>query len=63
MDIPELSMAMSANALQTQVSAAILDKTLDLSQDLGMSMVSLIDQSAAELSVNPDVGANLDISI
>ena len=63
MDIPELSMAMSASALQTQVSTAVLDKTLDLTEDLGMSMVGLIDQAVMETSVNPNVGANLDISI
>lgn len=62
MDIPALSMAMSQNKLLNDVGVAMLSKSLDTMQDNGDALVATI-QSAAELSVNPDIGSNLDIRI
>ncbi len=63
MDIAGLSMALSTVDLQAKVGTAILDKTLDLGETLGEGMVEMIDAAAMERSVNPDVGANVDIRI
>jgi len=62
MDIPALSMAMSQNKLLNDVGVAMLSKSLDTMQENGDALVATI-QSAAELSVNPDIGSNLDIRI
>ena len=63
MDIAALSTALAAVDLQAQVGTAMLDKTLDLGETIGEGMVEMIDAAAMELSVNPSVGANMDIRI
>lgn len=62
MDIPALSMALSQNKLLNDVGVAMLSKSLDTMQENGDALVATI-QSAQELSVNPDIGANLDLRI
>ncbi len=63
MDIAALSTAMATVDLQAQVGTAMLDKALDLGETLGEGMVEMIDAAAMELSVNPSVGANVDVRI
>ncbi len=62
MDIPALSMAMSQNQILTDVGVAMLSKNLDTMQDSGDALAAAIG-SAAELSVNPDIGSNIDIRV
>ena len=63
MDIARLSTALSTNAIQTQVSVAVVDKAMDTNEVLAQGLVEMIDAAAMELSVNPNVGANFDIRI
>lgn len=63
MDIAGLSMAMSTNQVQTQVSTAVLSKSMDTLETLGQGMVEMIDAAAMEQSVNPGVGGNFDMRI
>ncbi len=63
MDIAGLSMAMSTNQVQTQVSTAVLSKSMDTLETLGQGMVQMIDAAAMEQSVNPAVGGNFDLRI
>lgn len=63
MDIAGLSTALAAMDIQTKVGTAMLDKALDLGEVLSEGMVEMIDASAMELSVNPNVGANVDVRI
>lgn len=63
MDIAGLSMAMSTNQVQTQVSTAVLSKSMDTLETLGQGMVQMIDAAAMEQSVNPHVGGNFDMRI
>jgi len=63
MDIAGLSMAMSTNQVQTQVSTAVLSKSMDTLETLGQGMVQMIDAAAMEQSVNPAVGGNFDMRI
>ena len=63
MDIPALSMAMAQYNINSQVGVAILDKSLDMSAALGDALTSMIDRSAMERSVAPQLGANIDLSI
>ena len=62
MNIPELSTALSNVNTLNQVSIAVLDKTLESSQEAGASLISMMDRSM-ELSVNPAVGSNFDTYI
>lgn len=63
MDIAGLSMAISTNQVQTQVSTAVLGKSMDTLETLGQGMVQMIDAAAMEQSVNPAVGGNFDMRI
>lgn len=62
MDIPALSMALAQNRTLNDIGVAMLSKSLDTMKEEGAALISTID-SAAELSVNPNVGSNLDIRI
>ena len=63
MDIAALSMVMAQNKIMESVGVAMLDKTLDLQEDVGAEVVSMIDAAALERSVNPAVGGAIDISV
>lgn len=58
MDIPALSMAMSAADLSSQVSTAMLAKTLDTVEEMGDGMKKIM-----ESSVMPNLGQNIDLSV
>ena len=62
MDIPALSTALANVQLQNQVSIAVLDKALQTSEVSGDSLIGMMDRSM-ELSVNPSLGANIDILV
>lgn len=51
-DMPSLSTSVSSD-----ISVAMLSKQLEMTQTLGMDMVK-----AMELSVNPNIGSNIDVS-
>lgn len=63
MDIAGLSMQMAVNKTQSQVGTQVLAKTLDLSEQMGAGVVSMIDAAAMERSVNPAVGGNFDVRL
>lgn len=63
MDIAGVSMAMSANRIQSQIGTAVLSKAMDTNEALGQGLVQMIDSAAMERSVNPNVGANFDMRV
>lgn len=63
MDIAGVSMALANVSTQSKVGTAVLSKALDTNDELGAGLVQMIDSAAMERSVNPDVGANFDMSI
>lgn len=63
MDIAALSTALSTSSIQSQVSVAVLGKTMDTNEALGAGLVQMIDSAAMERSVNPHIGSNLDLRI
>ena len=63
MDIPGLSMRMAQSNLLTDVGTAMLAKTMEQPDSVSAAMTEMLDASAMELSVNPGVGANIDISV
>lgn len=62
MDIAALSMSMAQTNLMDSVGIAMLDKTLEMSGEMAADFTAALDHSM-ELSVNPHIGANIDISI
>lgn len=63
MDIPSLSMSMAQTNLLTDVGTAMLAKSMEQADIITASMTKMLDASAMELSVNPDIGGNIDISV
>ncbi len=63
MDIPELSMALSMSRVQQDWGTAMLANSLDMLSNVGEGITEMMDTSAMELSVNPNVGANIDIRL
>ncbi len=61
MDIASLSMNLSTIEVQSQVSVAMLDKTMDMGETLGQGLVQMIDAAAMERSVHPEIGGNVDV--
>lgn len=62
MDIASVSTALSNISLMSKVETAVLSKAMETNAELGEGIVQMID-SAMELSVNPNVGASIDIRI
>ena len=60
MNITGLSMAISQINTKTDVGTAVLSKAMDANESIGEGIVKMIDKSAMERSVNPDVGSNID---
>lgn len=63
MDIPGLSMALANVSLQNDVGVAVLNKAMDLGQEMGDGIVDMIDSSAMERSVIPYLGGNIDLRV
>lgn len=62
MNIPELSTALANVNLQNNVGIAVLSKAMDSSEQTGESLIQMMDRSM-ELSVNPHIGSNFDMSV
>ncbi len=62
MDIPALSMGLAQTKALNEIGTAMLAKSLDNLESTGAQMVDMM-KSSMELSVNPAVGANIDISL
>lgn len=68
MDIAALSVALSQNQLATDVGASLLNVVKDSMGQQGDALQQLMNStgvstSALELSVNPNVGGNIDIKL
>ena len=63
MDIAGLSMNLAQTQLLNSVGTAVLSQSLEQAKDLSANMVEMLDAAAMERSVNPDIGANIDIMV
>ena len=63
MDITALSTALSSVNTMNDFSVAMLSKTLDTTRDIEEGLISMIDATAMEQSVNPNIGGSIDISV
>lgn len=61
MDIAALSMAMSQMNVGTQVGVAVTKLAMDTSEQGGQFMADML--KGMELSVNPNVGSQVDIKL
>lgn len=57
-DIASLSMVMAQERIQQDIGTAVLAKSLDVFEGAGEDMTKMM-----ELSVNPAVGSNVDVSV
>ncbi len=62
MDIPALSMSLAQVQTMSDVSVAMLSKSLDSMESVGGEMVDMM-KSSMELSVNPAIGGNIDLFV
>ena len=58
MDIAALSMAMAQTNVATQASTQVLKLSMDQAETTGAQLTKMM-----ELSVNPELGANIDVSV
>lgn len=56
MNITELPGILTAQDISTQISVAVLSKSLDTVEDMGDSMIKMMEQS-----VYPNLGQNIDV--
>ena len=63
MDIASLSMNLSTIDTQSKVSVAMLDKAMDMGEDLSQGLVEMIDAAAMERSIQPELGGNIDVLV
>lgn len=56
MNITALSVSLTSADVNTQISAAVLGKSLDTVEDMGDGMIKMMEQS-----VYPNLGQNIDI--
>ena len=63
MDIAGLSTTLSQINLATNVGVAVLSDQLDMNEQLGQSMIAMMDRSMMEQSVTPHIGAGFDMSV
>ncbi len=62
MDIAELSMVLSQNRIMNNVGVAMLSQSLDMVSETTDTLTDMMDNSM-ELSVNPNIGSNIDIRL
>lgn len=58
MDISALPGLLAAQDINSQIGTAILSKSLDTVEDLGDSMIKMMEQS-----VYPNLGQNIDVLV
>ena len=58
MDVAMTSMALSQSQLMTNVNIAVLKQTLNTVEDATAGLIKMM-----ELSVNPNLGQNIDIKL
>lgn len=63
MDIAALSTAMAQNELGTKIGIAVLDKSMETTENVGVQLVQMIDSASMQRSVTPHLGGNIDISV
>ncbi len=58
MDIAAMSMSLNQINTSSEVGVAMLSKALDTQETMGAEMIKMMEQS-----VNPHIGANIDVTV
>jgi len=58
MDIISLSMSLAQTQLQTEVGTAVLDQSMNLTQDMSEGLKQMMEQS-----VTPYLGGSIDVTL
>ena len=56
-------MALSSAQTSSAYGVAMLAKSLDQAESTGSQVVGMMDAAAMELSVNPHIGGNFDMTV
>ena len=62
LDVPQLSMDLSMGKLQRDFGVAMLDMSLESAVSQSGALADMM-RSSMELSVNPDIGGNIDVAV
>jgi hypothetical protein len=63
MNVGLATTALANMSMPSDIGVALLSNSLEATQTMGEGMVQMLDASAMELSVNPNVGSMLDIRV
>lgn len=63
MDIAAVSTILAQGKVMSQVGVSVAKMGMDMAEQQGQALTRLIDASSLELSVNPNIGANIDIKL
>ena len=64
MDIsPVLTISLNDTKIKNDIGIAVLAKQMDTEEQIGAALINMIQKSSMEKSVNPGLGANIDLSI
>lgn len=65
MDIAALASVMKHSAIQQQVSLSVMKIAMDAAKGQAVDLTQMLEQTtkAMELSVNPNLGGNVDIRL
>lgn len=63
LDIAGVSLALAQTKVQNNFGVAMLSKALDVTDEQGSALVNMTNKSTMELSVNPNIGSNFDVTV
>lgn len=63
LDIAGVSLALAQNKVQNNFGVAMLSKALDVTDEQGSALVNMMNKTTMELSVNPNIGSNFDVTV
>lgn len=63
LDIAGVSLALAQTKVQNNFGVAMLSKALDVTDEQGSALVNMMNKSTMELSVNPNIGSNFDVTV
>ncbi|GMQ58045.1 hypothetical protein AN1V17_24400 [Vallitalea sediminicola] len=63
MDIAALSTSLSQGKIMSQVNISLSKMGMDMVKQQGQALTELMQSTSLETSVNPHIGANIDIKL
>lgn len=63
MDIANVSTIIKDVEMKNEVGVAMLDKSLDMTEAMGDSMINMMKRLVMEQSINPNLGTSIDLYV